>query len=76
MTKCDEKHSTNLNILQYKIILGTYFTIYLYISIRLFPLCKMNERQHDINKRTCVPSEYSISLGCPHEDNLGPKATH
>ena len=60
MTKCDETHSKHLDILQYEIILGTYFTIYLYISVWLFPLCEMNELQHDIhNKRICAPSEYS-----------------
>ena len=47
MTKCDDSHSKNLDILQYEIILGTYFTIYLYISVCLFPLSKMNELQHD-----------------------------
>ena len=47
MTKCDENHSKNLDILQYEITLGTYFTICLCISVWLFPLRKMNELQHD-----------------------------
>ena len=51
MTKCDENHSKNLDILQYEIILGTYFTIYLYISVWLFPLYQMNELQHDIHQQ-------------------------
>ena len=33
MTKWDENHLKNLDILQYEIIMDTYFTIYLYISV-------------------------------------------
>ena len=61
MTKCDENHSKHLDILQYEIILGTYFTIYLYISVRLFPLCKMNELQHD-NKQKDLCTQWILRL--------------
>ena len=61
MTKCDENHSKNLDILQYEIILGTYFTIYLYISVWLFPLCKMNELQHD-NKQKDLCTQWILRL--------------
>ena len=33
MINCDENHAKNLDILQYEIILGTYFTTELYISV-------------------------------------------
>ena len=63
MAKCDENRSKYLDILQYEIILGTYFTIYLYISVCLLPLCKMhmNELQHD-NQPTDLCTQWILRL--------------
>ena len=55
-------HSKNLDILQYEIILGTYFTIYLYISVWLFLLCKMNELQHKNHQQKDLCTQWILRL--------------
>ena len=62
MTKCDENQSKNLDILHYEIILGTYFTILLYISVWLFLLRKMNELQHKNHQQKDLCTHWILRL--------------
>ena len=77
MTKCDDNHSKNLDILQYEKILGTYFTVYLYISLWLFPLSKMNELQHcNQRKDLCTQWIHRLAWAVRMKKMWVLKATH